>query len=226
MRRIRWFAVSLLASLALLSLATSMLLTSAAQDPVAGGALWAENLCKNCHGASGEGAWAWPLAGNQKTAEEWIGQVRSPRNIMPAFSDSQISDQVITDMNAFMVSLQQPEGFELSDAGLADDAPAGQLLIVEKKCVACHPFTRPFGGFAARGETPTAEAVITQLRTPRNRMPMFTADQVTDEDAGTIAAFLASQLSAESLPTTGVQQAPPSGCWLCCLLPGVYCSSD
>ena len=65
------------------------------QDPVAGEGAWAEAGCKNCHGEAGEGLWAGPLAGHEKTAEEWIEQVRTPRRRMPSFSAEQISDATI-----------------------------------------------------------------------------------------------------------------------------------
>ncbi len=168
-----------------------------AQDPDNGKLLWEENLCQNCHGEAGAGMWAGPLAGSDKTAEEWIAQVRSPRNRMPHFSAEKISDQMIIDMWAYLTSLTRPESFTPADAGLPADAPAGQQLLVEKRCVACHGTTGPMRGFEARGETPTAEAVITQLRTPRENMPMFTVEQVSDEEAGLIAEFMATQFAPQ-----------------------------
>jgi len=174
-----------------------------AQDPENGKVLWEQNLCKNCHGEAGEGMWAGPLAGSEKTAEEWISQVRSPRNRMPHFSPEKVSDEMIVDMHAYLITLTKPESFAPADAGLPADAPAGQQLLVEKRCVACHGTTGPLGGFESRGETPTAEAVLTQLRTPRQNMPMFTVEQVSDDEAALIAEFMASQVSPASLPATG-----------------------
>jgi mono/diheme cytochrome c family protein len=147
--------------------------------------------------------WAGPLAGNEKTAEEWISQVRSPRKRMPAFSSEQVSDQTVVDMHAYLTTLTKPESFAPADAGLPADAPAGQQLLVEKRCVACHGTTGPIEGFESRGETPTAEAVIKQLRTPWQKMPMFSLEQVSDEEAALIAEFMASQLSPGALPETG-----------------------
>ena len=69
--------------------------------------------------------------------------------------------------------------------------------------MACHGTTGAIQGFEARGETPTAEAVVKQLRTPRNNMPMFSVEQVSDEEAALIAEFMASQLSPDALPETG-----------------------
>ncbi len=147
--------------------------------------------------------WGAPLAGSDKTAEEWISQVRSPRNRMPHFSPEKITDQMIIDIHAYLTSLPSPESFTPADADLPADAPAGQQLVVEKKCIACHGPTGPVQPFEARGETPTVEAVITQLRTPRNNMPMFTVEQVSDEEAALIADFVASQFSPAELPVSG-----------------------
>jgi mono/diheme cytochrome c family protein len=188
----------------LLTLTVSVALAAPpAQDPENGKVLWEQSLCKNCHGEAGEGMWAGPLAGSEKIADEWISQVRSPRNRMPHFSPEQVSDEMIVDMHAYLTTLTKPESFAPADAGLPADAPAGQQLLVEKRCVACHGTTGPLRGFESRGETPTAEAVLTQLRTPRQNMPMFTVEQVSDDEAALIAEFMASQVSPASLPATG-----------------------
>jgi hypothetical protein len=83
--------------------------------------------------------------------------------------------------------------------------------------VACHTETGPINPFIERGEVPTAQAVITQLRTPRNLMPMFSEGQVSDADAALIADFLASQVSAQqsqeapaALPTSGGENSSTS----------------
>ncbi len=204
MRHVRRLSTSLLVLLVLLTLTMSVALAAPpAQDPENGKALWEQNLCKNCHGEAGEGMWAGPLAGSEKTAEEWISQVRSPRNRMPHFSPEKVSDEMIVDMHAYLTTLTKPESFTPADAGLPADAPAGEQLLVEKRCVACHGTTGPLTGFESRGETPTAEAVLTQLRTPRQNMPMFTVEQVSNDEAALIAEFMASQVSPASLPATG-----------------------
>ena len=210
---------SLLVLALLLGLTVSFALAAPpAQDPENGQTLWQETLCKNCHGEAGDGMWAGPLAGSDKTAEEWISQVRSPRNRMPAFSEEQVSDQAIADMHAYLITLAKPEGFAPADAGLPADAPAGQQLLVEKRCVACHGTTGPLRGFESRGEIPTADAVIMQLRTPKQNMPSFSVEQVSDEEASRIAEFMASQMSPAALPDTG--SSAPSNLLMMLLLVG------
>ena len=217
MRHVSRITLSLLMLLVLLALTMSAALAAPpAQDPENGQVLWEENLCKNCHGDAGEGMWAGPLAGSDKTADEWISQVRSPRNRMPSFYPEQVSDEMIVDMHAYLTTLTRPEGFAPEDAGLPADAPAGQQLMVDKRCVACHGTTGPIRGFESRGETPTAEAVLKQLRTPWQKMPMYTVEQVSDEEAALIAEFMASQVSSPAeLPDTG---SSTTSTWLVGLL--------
>lgn len=196
------------AVLALLALTTSLAL---AQDPDQGRVAWEEQtLCQRCHGEAGQGVWAGPLAGTARTAEEWITQVRTPRGNMPMFSPEQVSDETIINMHAYLSSLPPVESFTRIDPGLPADAHPGQLLLAEKRCAACHSTSGPVGQFIERGEMPTQAAVITQLRTPRNRMPSFSETQVTDEQAGQIADFLAIQFTAARQETAD-EQPPAAG---------------
>lgn len=197
--------IGLLGLLLMMALTTSVALAAPhQQDPVNGEQLWQDNLCKNCHGETGEGMWAGPLAGSDKTAEEFITQVRTPRRNMPAFSAEQVSDAAITDMHAYLTTLTRPEDFAPADASLPADAPQGQQLIAEKRCIACHGPTGPVRGFANRGETPTVEGVLQQVRTPFRNMPAFNAEQVSDAEVAAIAEFLIAQVSAPpELPKSG-----------------------
>ena len=204
-----------LLTIAVLVVAISVAMASVAlaQDPANGQVVWEEQSgCKNCHGDSGEGKWAGPLAGNEKTADEWIAQVRSPRRAMPALSAEQISDEAIADVHAYLTSLPKVEDFAPMDPGLPADAPEGQVLIAEKRCIACHGDTGPVGGFINRGEVPTVEVVTTQVRTPRNNMPAYAAEQVSDAEIALIVDFMVQQVAAETppaaLPTSGGNQAP------------------
>ena len=208
MKQIYRLSILILTVLALLGLTT---LPALAQDPDQGKIAWEEqNLCQRCHGAAGEGVWAGPLAGSTRTAQEWITQVRTPRANMPMFSPEQVSDETIINMHAYLSSQPPVESFTRTDPGLPADAHPGQVLLAEKRCAACHTTSGPLGGFVERGEMPTQAAVITQLRTPRNRMPSFSETQVSDEQAGQIAEFLAIQFTAAQQETAD-EQAPAAG---------------
>jgi len=201
MKVFRKLLTMVIALLVLTQLATA---TAFAQDPDRGKTLWEEEVwqCAACHGPAGEGLWAGPRAGDENTAQEWIDQVRNPRRNMPAFSADQVSDEQLVDMHAYVTSLPKVDSFAPQDAGLPADAPQGQMLIAEKRCIACHGDTGPLKGFIERGELPTAEGVIKQLRTPFNRMPSYSEAQVSDAEATLIAEFMASQVSEQMAPPT------------------------
>ena len=125
------------AILVFLSLTTSVAL---AQDPANGKTVWEQQVwqCSRCHGPQGEGLYAPPLSDSTLTADEWITQVRTPRRFMPHFSEAQVSDQQIRDIQAYITSLPDPTGdFQRKDPGIAATHP-GQDLMVQKNCVACH----------------------------------------------------------------------------------------
>jgi mono/diheme cytochrome c family protein len=122
---------------------------------------------------------------------------------MPALSEEQVSDQTIVDMHAYLAQLTKPEGFAPQDAGLPDDAPEGQKLLVAKRCVACHSTSGPINGFIRREETPTVAGVVAQLRNPRQNMPSYSVEQVSDDEAALITEFLVAQIAPPALPTAG-----------------------
>ncbi|RMF05797.1 MAG: cytochrome c [Chloroflexi bacterium] len=198
-----------------------------AQNPDNGKLVWEEQSnCKNCHGDMGQGKWSGPLVGSEKTADEWIEQVRTPKRAMPAFSAEQISDDQIRDVFAYMATLPPPpEDFEFMpmDPGLAADAHPGQVLLAQKRCAACHSTDGPIKGFIKRAEMPTVEGVIKQVRTPFKYMPAFNAEQVSDEELAQIADFVTQQVSAQmapaTLPTSG--GTPPNPWPLALMLAGV-----
>jgi mono/diheme cytochrome c family protein len=154
--------------------------------------------CKSCHGPNGEGKYAGPRAGDGLTVAQWITQVRTPRANMPMYSPNQVSDQQIADMNAYMQTLTKPASFAREQYPVADSDPAGKKHMVAENCVACHADPAAFvqGRFTNNNRQVTTEAVLTQLRTPANRMPSFNATQVTDAQAAEIADFLRSLAAA------------------------------
>jgi mono/diheme cytochrome c family protein len=175
-------------------------------DPVKGKAAWEAKNCKNCHGANGEGNYAGVRAGDGKTAADWIKQVRTPRQNMPAYSAAQVSDQELTDMVAYMQTLTKPASFTPKTyTAAAGDAP-GFALLNQKRCVACHGNAAAFvkSRFTDKGRTVTAADVIKQLRTPAQGMPAYSATQVSDAEAGQIADFLKSLAAAPAAPAAPV----------------------
>jgi mono/diheme cytochrome c family protein len=202
------FVVSLL-TLAFVMIAGSTL-AQGGGDPVKGKALWEAKNCKSCHGPNGEGKYAGPRAGDGKTAADWIKQVRTPRQNMPAFDEKHITDQEITDMNAYMQTLPKPASFTpVAYTPAADDMP-GKVLFNQKRCVACHgadPSGFVKARFTDKGRTVTAADVIKQLRTPAQNMPMFSVTQVSDAEATQIADYYKSLVVAAAPAPTAAPAA-------------------
>ncbi|MCB9079084.1 MAG: cytochrome c [Anaerolineaceae bacterium] len=198
---LRRIIVVVLVVIALSNLTVSLAL---AQDPDNGKVLWEKQIwqCSRCHGDMAQGLYGRPLSNSTATEAEWIEQVRHPRQSMPAFSEAQISDEQILDIRAYVTSLPAPaDDFRPQDPGASDNE--GHNIFLQKRCVACHdPDVGPLNNFVQRGEEPTAAAVIAQLRTPKNNMPMFRDDQVSDDEATLIANFLAEQYALQAAPAT------------------------
>ena len=176
-------------------------------DAARGKELWAQRNCKNCHGENGEGSYAGPRAGDGSAVDVWISQVRTPKNKMPAYSAEQMSDADLTDMWAYMQTLEKPTWNRVTDETQADD-PAGKALLASNRCTACHGnFAQGLVNFAfVKAERDvTTEAIMAQVRTPRQNMPSFSAAQITDDGVGQIAAYLASVAESlkAGLPETG-----------------------
>ena len=217
-----WFATA--SVLIMLGLLTSVAFAQAG-DVDRGKTLWADvKLCKNCHGANGEGGLAGPRAGDGKSLEAWITQVRTPRANMPAFNDIKVSDQEIADMWEYVQSLPKPASFTPTQFPLPADAHPGLTLMAQKRCVACHGDGKQLvqARFVSQGREVTTEAVIKQLHTPARFMPMFSTTQVTDEQAGQIAEYLKSLTTAAptTLPKSGGESSV-SGWSIVMLLSGL-----
>ena len=184
-----------------------------AQDPDTGKVVFEEQVwqCQRCHGPGGEGLLGRPLAGSEKTAQEWIEQVRTPARFMPSFSAEQVSDQQIIDMHAYFSALPAPANFTPQMPPEFDHP--GQTLMAQKRCIACHASEIQDGEgnmidrLVERGVTPTTEVVLTQLRTPFMNMPSFRADQVNEDEAALIADYLAQVVSSQTAPA----ELPQSG---------------
>jgi mono/diheme cytochrome c family protein len=206
-----WF--SLAVALILVGPVSGAVFAQTTGDATRGQQIWEQANCKNCHGANGEGAFAGPRAGDGKTAEEWIKQVRTPRANMPAYAEAQVNDQAIADMHAYLQTLTKPTSFTPQQFPVPADAHAGLTIMAQERCVACHGDGKQFVQFAfvSQGREVTTEAVIKQLRTPAKFMPMFTATQVSDDQAAQIADYLKSLAVAAPAAPAAPATLPKSG---------------
>lgn len=183
----------------------------AAGDAANGKTVWAAKNCKSCHGTNGEGKNFAPLAGSTVTAADWVKEVRTPSAMMPAYSTTQVTDQDLADMLAYMQTLTKPASFTpVTYTPAATDLP-GKVLYNQKGCVACHgadltAFLK--ARFTDKGRTLAAADVIKQLRTPAANMPMFSPAQVSDAEATQIAAYDNSLLAAAPAPAPTAPTSP------------------
>ncbi|CAG1000046.1 partial cytochrome c6, partial [Gammaproteobacteria bacterium] len=126
----------------------------------------------------------------------------------------------------------KPASFAPKQFPLSANASAGEQLVAQKRCVACHG---DYSGtlrfrFVTQGRTTIDTAtVLKQLRTPAQNMPMFSAEQVTDEQAAQIAAYLQTRLDAvaaagstasapNTLPVSGGSQSASTLPWVLVLI--------
>jgi mono/diheme cytochrome c family protein len=206
-----WFTAASL--VILLGLVTGVAFAQAG-DIDHGKQLWAQKLCKSCHGPNGEGLYAGPRAGDGKSLEAWIAQVRTPRANMPHFNDVQVSDQEIADIWQYMQSLSAPASFKPVTYTPGPHDSAGLVLVNQERCVACHgDYTQTLKfRFVAQNRTVIdAATVIKQLRTPAQNMPSFSATQVSDEQAAQIAAYLQARLDEVRAGSAAPTTLPVSG---------------
>ncbi|MBI5876572.1 MAG: c-type cytochrome [Chloroflexi bacterium] len=191
-------------SLWLASAPTGVAQANPSLDAAAGKAAWDAKGCKSCHGANAEGKVARALAAYEKTADDIIKQVRTPRNQMPAFSTTQVTDQQLKDMFDYFKSLPAVQFTFTPYQPKAGEDP-GKTLFNQKRCSACHGENaeRIATLVTGQGRKTISEAeVLKQVRTPRANMPTFRAEWVTDADVSTIAKFLKVEVEKAAAPAT------------------------
>ena len=96
--------------------------------------------CSNCHGTNGEGAFGPALAGRVDLSyDRFKSYVRNPAGRMPAYVDSELTDQEIADLAAYFSSIPPA----LKPAAWRTELPAmasrgQQLAIAVIGCGQCH----------------------------------------------------------------------------------------
>ena len=99
--------------------------------------------CTNCHGTNAEGAFAPALAGRPElTYERFKKYVRAPLGRMPAYPDSELTDQEIADMTVYFQTLPKSTKPAAWRTPLPANAPRPQQLAVQTiGCGQCHGAT-------------------------------------------------------------------------------------
>jgi cytochrome c553 len=115
----------------------------AAPDPVGkaadGKVFWQAQMCQYCHGVQAEGAWGPDLAGRGFTEAQMKRALRQPYGLMPAYTETQVSEQTIADLLAYFSTLPRAEQFgPWRWQSPPTDAPEGQRLQSAFGCGQCH----------------------------------------------------------------------------------------
>jgi cytochrome c553 len=104
-----------------------------------GKTFWQAQMCQYCHGVQAEGAWGPDLAGRGLTEAQIRRALREPYGLMPAYTETQVSDQTIANLQAFFATLPKAEQFgPWRWQSPPDDAPEGQRLQSAFGCGQCH----------------------------------------------------------------------------------------
>jgi cytochrome c553 len=127
----------------LLPLAQSGAVAQVVGNPAAGKAYWDREAprataCRNCHGGTAEGAFGPDLAGRGLSVAQVMQAVRKPWGIMPAFVESQMSDQDAADLTAYFASMPKPAEPGKWRFDVPAGAPPGQAAHINTGCGQCH----------------------------------------------------------------------------------------
>jgi ubiquinol-cytochrome c reductase cytochrome c subunit len=100
------------------------------------------------------------------------------------------------------LTLSAPLAALAADPGAPQgDAARGHKLFVSAGCYQCHGFTGETGGPGPRLDPQPLpyDAVMSQLRKPVSRMPIYTAKVMPDQDVADIYAYMRSQPKPKAL---------------------------
>jgi len=202
MKRFALLAGTLLAAtLAAPALAPPLVLR-AAPAPVGnaeeGKTFWQAQMCQYCHGVQAEGAWGPDLAGRGITEAEAKHALRDPYGLMPAYTETQVSDQTIANLLAYFSTLPRAEQFgPWRWQGPPAGAPEGQRLQSAFGCGQCHEPELAIPRRWVGGETKTgdfdyfAKQIYDHTeKYPKGRMGNFSRDRLPETVLRVIYQFM------------------------------------
>ncbi|HBY96809.1 MAG TPA: hypothetical protein DEP84_23155 [Chloroflexi bacterium] len=148
--------------------------------------------CFYCHGVKAEGAVGPRLARTSISLDKVISQVYQPEDEMPAFSKERVSERDLAAIYAYLHSLD-PLGPRPTITADSPDSAAGATLYRYFGCFGCHgsqgegKFGPPLAGIAL-----SFKEMRARVREPKQPMPPFGPEYVSDEELAHIYAFLQS----------------------------------
>ena len=188
-------------------------------NATAGKADWLDRRCRNCHGDLGQGAFGPDLAGRGLTFAQFKQAVRKPWGIMPAFNERQASDQVLSDMQAYLLSLPKvDEPGPWTEKLPPQDSPHGQILFVANGCSQCHGpegqrIREVLGGEAADVDFAYFSKIVYSHteRYPDGRMGNFSRIRLPEGSLEEISHFLFQELGFLVPLSATIKPGAPAG---------------
>jgi mono/diheme cytochrome c family protein len=168
-----------------------------AGDAAKGQQAFSTHMCATCHGPEGQGAVGPQIAPPGRAFPDFVQKVRQPAGKMPPFSAQALPDSDLTDIYAYLQSLNSNATGNLSS--LTGNAQSGARIFVADGCYECH-------GRVGQGSTQTSaprigppaltiDGFARYIHAPTGNMPPYTSKVVSDQEVADIYAFL------KSLPT-------------------------
>jgi ubiquinol-cytochrome c reductase cytochrome c subunit len=195
-------AATLLAGAGVLSAQT----TVPAGNANHGAQLFAVNGCYLCHNVQGQGTGSRKpnqnpgpnLAPAPMPYAAYVKQVRTPRQSMPPYDATLLSDQDLADIYAFFAAqppVKDAHSIALLntvDAGTATNTPRG-AVVYSANCALCHGAAGQGGiGPVLKGESSRKDvgAVDAFVKNPSATMPKFYPGLLNDADVAAVASFV------------------------------------
>jgi cytochrome c553 len=178
------------------------LILRAAPAPVGnandGKVFWQAQMCQYCHGVQAEGAWGPDLAGRGTSEAQMLRSLRQPYGLMPAYTETQVSDQTIANLLAYFSTLPRAERFGAWRwQGPPAGAPEGQRLQSAFGCGQCHEPELAIPRRWVGGETKSADFAYFAKQIydhtdkyPQGRMGNYSRDRLPEMVLRVIYQFM------------------------------------
>ncbi len=152
--------------------------------------LFYEVGCFHCHGVTAEGLVGPSIARTDISLDGVINQVYQPVGDMPAFSEKGVSKSDVAAIYAYLQSLK-PTGPRPEITGDRPASATGEALYRYFGCFGCHGYQAE-GGFGPplAGTGLSLQELRAQVRKPRERMPAYAPERISDEELAYIYVFL------------------------------------
>jgi mono/diheme cytochrome c family protein len=140
---------------------------------------WTQSPCTGCHGVNAEGATGPSLAGTTQSFADFSSVVRRGARDMPAYSKSEMSDQTLQAIYAWL-------------QGQAQVPSTPQSLWAQVGCASCHGANAEGGssGPPLTGEESSYEEFREVVRRGEEGMPAYSTAEISDTDVQSLYDWL------------------------------------